>query len=77
VSHPSPAIRVAASVYPLAALSSAAGQLSKVCTVDIHERDDATFDVTIQPTSASPEPHMVDEYLTLALMAMIEQRSGL
>ena len=68
--------RVAASLYPSAALLSAAARLSNVCTVDIQERDDGYIDLTLQPTSESPEPHLADEYLTLALMAMIEQRSA-
>jgi hypothetical protein len=68
--------RVAASLYPSAALLSAADRLSNVCTVEIQERGDLYIDVTIQPTSESPEAHLVDEYLTLALMAMIEQRSA-
>jgi len=67
---------VAASLYPSAALLSAAARLSNVCTVAIQERDDGYIDLTLQPTSESPEPHLTDEYLTLALMAMIEQRSA-
>ena len=67
---------MAASLYPSAALLSAADRLSSVCTVEIQERGDTYVDVTIQPTAESPEPNLADEYLTLALMAMIEQRSA-
>jgi hypothetical protein len=70
--------RVAVSLYPWTALLSAADRLANVCTVEIQERGDIyiDIDVTLQPTSESPEAHLVDEYLTLALMAMIEQRSA-
>jgi hypothetical protein len=68
-------VRVAAHLYPVAALRSAAQQLAHLCAVDIQDVAAEYFDITLEPTSDPPDPHLLDEYLTLALMAMIEQRS--
>lgn len=72
----SQSVRVASHLYPASALKRAAEQLSQVCAVDIQEDVDF-FQVTVDSKSGVPEPHLLDEYLTLALMAMIEQRSSI
>jgi hypothetical protein len=68
-------VRVAGHLYPVPALRSAAEQLGHLCIVDIERAVDNFFDVIIEFTSDPPDPHLVDEYLTVALMVMIEQRS--
>jgi len=74
---PKYSIRVSATLYPVAALSAAADQLASVCTADFHVVSEGRIEVTLTATSEQPVPHLVDEYLTRSLMAMIEQRSGL
>jgi hypothetical protein len=66
--------RVATNLYPSEALLVAADRLSDVCKVEILERGDF-IDVRIETTSELAGMHVVDEYLTFALIAMIERRS--
>jgi hypothetical protein len=68
-------LRVSSVLYPRSALLVAAERLSEVCTVGLQDCGDAWTDVAIDVTSPSASSHVIDEYFSIALAAMIEQRS--